>query len=71
MDLPDELVRRVKTRAAARHQTLEDTVAQLLEVGLANTTGSVAKRRAPRPVRLKGGPLTIEDIESAISAKHE
>lgn len=69
LDLPDELMRRVKLRAVHRHQKLKDALAQLLEAGLASAGEGAVPRRAPKPVRLrKRGGVTIEDIESAIAA---
>jgi plasmid stability protein len=35
LDLPDDLLRAVKIRAAAENRTLEDTIADLLQHGLA------------------------------------
>lgn len=34
VDLPDELLQRVKVRAVMRHRRLKDTVAELLRLGL-------------------------------------
>jgi plasmid stability protein len=69
LELPDELARRIKIRAAERNQKLKDTVAQLLELGLANLPEDKAPARVPKPIRIKRqGLLTIDDIESAIAA---
>lgn len=69
LDLPDELMRRVKLRAVHRNQKLKDAIAQLLERGMADEAKARAPVRAPKPVRLrKRAPLTIGDIESAIAA---
>ena len=69
LELPDELARRIKIRAVERNQKLKDTIAQLLELGLASSPKKEAPARAPRPVKLKKhGPLTINDIEEAIAA---
>ena len=35
LDIPDELMRRVKMRAIQRNQKLKDAVAQLLDAGMA------------------------------------
>lgn len=68
LDLPDELARRIKIRAAARNQKLKDTIAQLLELGLASAPEQDWRTRVPKPIRLKKhGPLTIDDIEAAIA----
>lgn len=74
LELPDELMRRVKLRAVHRNQKLKDAIAQLLELGLDMATSADADKapRAPRPLRLKGcRPLTIEDIEAAIGGGRE
>ncbi len=69
LELPDQLMRRIKMRAVERNQKLKDTIAQLLEFGLASAPEKEAPKRAPRPVRLKKhGPLTINDIETAIAS---
>ncbi len=69
LELPDQLLRRIKMRAAERNQKLKDTIAQLLELGLASAPKHDAPTRAPKPVQLKKhGPLTINDIETAIAA---
>lgn len=69
LELPDELARRVKVRAAQRNQKLKDTVAQLLEIGLANAPEAESPVRPPKPVRLKRvASLRIDDIEAAIAA---
>ena len=69
LEVPDELMRRVKMRAIQRNQKLKDAVAQLLEAGMAAMPTTAPPRRAPKPVRLKGRRLlTIDDIENAIAA---
>jgi len=70
VELPDELVRRVKMRAIHRNQKLKDAIAQLLEAGIAALPAAAdAAPRAPCPVRLKKrGALTIKDIEAAIAS---
>ena len=68
LELPDELARRVKIWAVEHDQKLKDTIAELLELGLASASKKKASARLPRPVRLrKRGPLTIDDIEAAIT----
>ena len=72
LELPDELMRRVKLRAVHRNQKLKDAVAQLLEAGIAASPSVEPPARPPRPVRLKKRPaLTIDDIEAAIAAGRE
>ena len=69
LELPDELMRRVKMRAVQRNQKLKETVTQLLEAGLAAASGDAPPARPPKPVKLrKHRPLTIGDIETAIAA---
>lgn len=69
LELPDELMRRIKLRAVHRNQKLKDAVAQLLEAGIAALPSAEPPARPPRPVRLKEHrPLTIDDIEAAIAA---
>jgi hypothetical protein len=69
LDLPDELMRRVKLRAVHRNQKLKDAVSQLLEAGLASAGEAAVPGQPPKRVRLRGrARLTIDDIESAIAA---
>jgi plasmid stability protein len=68
LDLPDDLVRRVKMRAIQSDRKLKDTVAALLDAGLRAEVGGSTPAAAPKPVRLRGrGRLTARDIERAIS----
>lgn len=67
LELPDDLMRRVKLRAAHRNRKLKDAIAQLLELGIAVAADAEKTPRVPKPLRLKGSrPLTIHDIETAI-----
>ena len=69
LEMPDELMRRVKMRAVQRNQRLKDVVAQLLEAGMAAAPDDAPPTRAPKPVRLRRRRLlTIDDIESAIAS---
>jgi len=69
LEVPDELMRRVKMRAVQRNQKLKDAVAQLLEIGMAAEAPAGAPVRPPKPLRLKGRRLLhIDDIEGAIAA---
>lgn len=70
LELPDALMRRVKLRALQRSQKLKDAIAQLLELGMAASEAETPPR-APKPVRLKGGALTLHDIEAAIQGGRE
>ena len=72
LELPDDLMRRVKLRAVHRRRKLKEEIAQLLEAGMAQGPGTGAPRKPPRPVRLRGRrPLSARDIESAIAAGRE
>jgi plasmid stability protein len=67
LELPDELMRRVKIRAAEKNQKLKDTVAELIQKGFAAPT-SPQPPKLPVPIKLKGGfKPTTEDIEAAIA----
>ena len=69
LELPDDLMRRIKLRAVHRNRKLKDEIAQLLEAGIAQAPEPEAPRKPPRPVRLRGRrPLTTRDIEAAIAA---
>jgi len=64
LELPDDLMRRVKIRAAENNQKLKDTFIEIIQRGL------VPSKRlgGRRPLKLRGGFLpTTEDIEAAIS----
>jgi hypothetical protein len=72
LELPDELMRRVRLRAVHRNQKLKEAIAQLLELGMAAAPDAQAPARAPKPVRLrKRGRITVDDIEAAIAAGRE
>lgn len=72
LDLPDELVRRIKIEAARSDLKLKDLAAQLLEAGLRASRDDSAAAALPRPVkRRRGGPLTADAIEAAIAAGRE
>ena len=68
LELPDALMQRIKLRAVHRRRKLKDEIASLLEAGLAQAPSAGAARKPPKPVRLRGRPLTIEEIEAAINA---
>jgi hypothetical protein len=72
VEVPDELLRRVKMRAVQRNQKLKDAVAQLLEAGMAAEATGPAPRSVPKPLKLKGRPpIDIDDIEAAIASGRE
>lgn len=68
LDLPDELVRRVKMRAVQTDSKLKDMVAALLNAGLRAETAAAPSAVPPAPVKLRGGArLTAAGIERAIA----
>ena len=68
LELPDDLMRRIKLRAVHRNRRLKDEIAQLLEAGMAQAPAPEALRKPPKPVRLRGRRrLTQRDIEAAIA----
>jgi hypothetical protein len=69
LELPDELMRRVKLYASRRNQKLMDAIAQLLELGIVASADDGKSPAMPKPLRLKGGLLTIGDIDNAISRR--
>ena len=50
IDLPDDLLRRAKAVAALRGMALKDLVAQILEKGLGQSSGSRAERTDHGPL---------------------
>ena len=69
LDLPDELMRRVKIRAAERNQKLKDVLAELIQSGLAGASPRRRVPKPPKPARLcKRGRISIRDVEAAIVA---
>ena len=65
LELPDELMREVKIRAVHEHKKLKDIIAELLRKGIAASRPS--RTKIPKPIRLRGGPITTEEIEAAIA----
>jgi hypothetical protein len=69
IEIPDELMRRVKMHAVQRNQKLKDTVAMLLEAGIVAASGDAPLAHLPKLVRLKTRrPMTIADIETALAS---
>lgn len=64
LDLPDKLMHEVKIRAVHQKQKLKDAIAELITRGLAadQTPGP----KLPKPYKMRGGPITIDEIEAAI-----
>ena len=72
LELPDDLMRRIKLRAVQRNCKLKDEIAQLLEAGIAQAPAAEAPRTPPKPVRLRGRrTLSTRDIEAAITSGHD
>jgi hypothetical protein len=68
LELPDELMQRVKIRAIHERKKLKDEIADLLERGMASKKASGGKVFVPKPTQLRGGfQPTIDDIEAAIA----
>ena len=65
LDLPDDLMRDVKIRAAQEQKKLKDTITELLRKGMA--AGQKPSAKLPKAVKLRGGPITTKEIEAAIA----
>ena len=65
LDLPDELMREIKIRAVHEHKKLKHAIAELLQKGMAADTPRRGK--LPKPVKLREGAITTEEIEAAIN----
>ncbi len=66
LDIPDEVMREVKIRAVHEHKKLKDTIAELLQKGIA--ASKTRRSKLPKPGKLRGGFIpTTEDIEAAIA----
>jgi hypothetical protein len=69
LDLPADILQQLKFLAAQKNETLKDIVARLLRAGLrAEDSRPVLP---PIPIKLKGGPLTAEEIRAAIEEGRE
>ena len=65
LDLPDDLMRAVKIRAVYEQKKLKDAIAEFIRRGMAASKSP--RPKLPKPVKLRGGPLTTEEIEAAIA----
>ena len=65
LDLPDDLMHEVKIRAVHEHKKLKDAIAEFIRKGM--TASKTRASKAPKPVKLRGGPLTTKEIEAAIA----
>jgi plasmid stability protein len=62
LELPDDLMRKIKIRAVNEDRRLKDVVAELLRRGLAAEEGSaVSERRISLPLIVTGRPANPED----------
>lgn len=61
---PENLHRRLKDQAARNRRSVTQEAISLIESGI---TVPKLPPTLPPPVKLKGGPLTTEDLESWIS----
>ena len=68
LDLPDELMRHLKARAALEGRSLRDLVLQLVERGLQGTVNQTALAAASLPIVRLGRPLALST--SALSHTH-
>ena len=69
LDLPDGLMREVKIRAIYEHKKLKDAIAEFIRKGRA--AGKNRPAKPPKPVKLRGGPITTKEIEAAIAWDRE
>ena len=68
IELPDDLMQRVKLRAVHAHRKLKDEVADLLERGMRAAPQKKTMPFVPQPLKLRGGfKPGIDDIEAAIA----
>ena len=65
LDLPDDLMREVKIRAIHERKKLKDAIADFIRKGMAAARKRPSKM--PKPVKLRGGPITTKEIEAAIA----
>ena len=65
LDLPDKLMHEVRIRAVHERKKLKDTIAELLQKGIA--VGKTRPAKTPKAVKLRGGPITTKQIEAAIA----
>ena len=73
LEIPDELFREVKAKAALEGRKLKDVVAESLRAHLASGVGQAPPRRVEFPIiKGKGNVLALNDEETAeIEAREE
>jgi len=67
-DLPEDLHERLKAQAKRNHRSLTKEAIALIE---RNVSPSRPTPELPPPLRLREGPVTIRQIEAAISKGRE
>jgi hypothetical protein len=70
LDLPDELFRQLKARAALRGATIKELLTRFVESGLRQVDSPVAgaRRRSPLPV-IKRGRAAIPSVTARVQAR--
>ncbi|MDN5864432.1 MAG: hypothetical protein L0I62_04360 [Gammaproteobacteria bacterium] len=67
-NMPEPLHHKLREQAARNHRSVTKEAITIIESGVA---AKRPKRDLPPPLKLKGGPLTIEEIEAAIADGQE
>lgn len=67
-NLPDQLHEQLKRQAQRNHRSVTKEVVNLIEAGVRGRQTAV---ELPPLIKLKGGPITIEEIEAAIAEGRE
>ncbi len=73
VDLPDELLRQAKAKAALEGSTLKDLLTTYIERGLRQvpTAGDRVRRRSPLPIIRRRGKQPIPNLTSELQDKLE
>lgn len=73
LDLPDDLFRRAKAKAAMKGATLKDLLTRYVEAGLKQPDAAFdrSSKRSKLPVIRRRGRTPISNVTSAIQAKLE
>jgi plasmid stability protein len=67
-NLPEPLHAALKEAARRHHRSVTKETISLIEAGVKSDERRV---NLPPPIKLKGGPITIEEIEAAITEGRE
>ncbi len=67
-NIPDHLHELLKRQARRNHRSVTKEVVSLIEAGVVTQK---SKFKLPPPLKLKGGPITLEEIEAAIADGQE